>query len=255
MSEFGIRTPEALAQAVRDKVNEREAIHRYAFLHDTMFHEAHHEETLNGLSAEDDLLAYHEALNSFQLEFLNEKQDLDMTERFRLALNDKYLGKIHVVELGYTTEPGASGEADGLKGEYRKLLAWLVDNGFIDDELSRSCSGRSVRVRHPELDEAKGRVMIVARNRPLIKTTLELDDRSVDIRVAKRMVFSLPTQAVRGLLRDDTLPVSEQLNSEYSLSMIETMLEHKSGGIEPIRTAYYLATNVRYASDATRDAE
>ena len=242
MSEFGVRTPETLIDAVRRSENEYEESLREAFLADKLFHDEHLMQALENPAV------YLDGLGRLQREFLDEKRGLNMGERFALALSDKYLGKVHVVELGNTTNPGASGEIDGLKDEYRDLLRWMIEHGLVENEMSSAQSGRSVGLRKPILPEAAGQLTIMIRNRPLIHSTIEHAGKSIGLAIAKRMVFSMPLRTVHAL-NAGTVQKNFKFEDQRSLEIIETMLHHGTGGITPIRTAYYLATELRDARD------
>lgn len=241
MSEFGTRTPEALRDVVRTTENEYEESLREIFLADKLFHDSH----LMQAIAEPH--RYMDELGRLQGEFLNEKRGKNMGERFELALSDKYLGKIHVVELGSTTNPGVSGEIDGLKDEYRDLLRWMVQHGIVSEEISREDSQRTVGLRKPVHPEACNQLLVMVRNRTLIHTTIAHEQKQVSLGIAKRMVFSMPLTTVRAL-NAGTERKDLTFTDERSLRLIETMLENGTGGIEPIRTSYYLATEVAEVS-------
>ena len=238
MSEFGFRTPEALKEAVRTSENDYEETLREMFLADKLFHDDHLMQALENPGQ------YMDDLTRLQRDFLEEKKGMNMGERFCLALSDKYLGKVHVVELGKTTDPGTSGEIDGLKDEYRDLLSWMIEHGLVEGELSRQESGRTVGLRKPIAPEAAGELAIMIRNRPLINTLIEHEDKKIGIGIAKRMVFSVPKVTLNAL-NGGTPHKDFKFRDPRSLELIETMLQHGTGGIQPIRTAYYLATEVR----------
>ncbi|GEM_PF-1906633 len=234
MSEFVVRTTEELVKAVHDSENEIEESHREDRLMRVLFHDDHH-----------DVMSELEWLGALELEqlrrdFLEEKRDKNMGERFEMALSPKYLGKIHVVELGMTTEPSADGGIDGLKKDYRDILKFMTDNKIVERELSRSESGRWLDFRNPVLDEAKGKLVVVGRNRPLIDTTIEHGGKVVAVHMLKRMVFSMPMTNFHLLVQRG----GGKLESERALEVLETQLNHGSGGIAPIRTTYYLATDL-----------
>ena len=223
---------------MRTSENEYEESLREAFLADKLFHDEHLMQALENPGLLMDDLAH------LQRDFLEEKRGKNMGERFALALSDKYLGKVHVVELGNTTNPGASGEIDGLKDEYRDLLSWMIQHGVVDDEMSRKDSNRSVGMRKPIHPDAEGKLVIMIRNRPLIHTTIEHELNKVEIGIAKRMVFSMPIETVRAL-NAGTEHKNFSFNDDRTLELIETMLHHGTAGIKPIRTTYYLATELR----------
>lgn len=234
MSEFIASVPEALVETVRQTENEREEGWREKFLAENLFHNNHLDDVLR--RSEDRI-----QLLNLEHQFLQDKQDKNMGERFDLALSDRYLGKIHVVELGRTTNPGANGEIDGLKTEYNDLLRWMQQNGIVERELSRQESGRNISVRKPALDEAADRLAIMVRNRPLIQTSLVHNGQQLDIAIAKRMVFSLPRESLKPLLA-----INPNLCGEEVQQFIEDrFLKNGWGGVRPIRTAYYLATDIR----------
>jgi hypothetical protein len=236
MSEFGVRSPEALTDRVRETENEYEERMTESVLADTLFHTEFVDEVL--LNSPEDRIR----LLALEHEFLEEKRGKNMGERFELALSDKYLGKIHVVELGKTTNPGATGEIDGLKDDYRMFLRWMIEHDVVEKELDRSESKRTIRCRQPRIAEAAGQLVICERNRPLIRTNIIHDGARVDIAINKRMIFSLPAQtavALKGRFQGD------EIRDEQTLDFIESyFLHHGSGGVRPIRTAYYLATKL-----------
>lgn len=235
MSEFGIRVPGALYESMRQHENEKEELLREEFLEATMFHPDYmmsEEFKTPGQRISD--------MGRTQSEFLREKKDKNMIERFQMSLSDKYLGKLHVIELGVTVDPGASGEIDGLKEEYHALRDYMLSLDMVTKEFSRDESGRTVGVRAPVDDAARGRLVIMTRNRLLMRAELEAQNRRLEIGIAKRMVFSLPTQALHALA---SRPGG--LNEPGSLEMLETMLSHGSGGVQPIRTGYYMVTDFK----------
>ena len=120
----------------------------------------------------------------------------------------------------------------------------MIEHGIVDKEMSRKQSGRNVSLRKPQLPSAATELAIMIRNRPLINAAIMHDGREVGIGIAKRMVFSVPITTLHALNAGTELK-KYSLNDERSLQIIETMLHHGTGGIEPIRTAYYLATDVR----------
>jgi hypothetical protein len=234
MSEFAIQPSEALIETVRTSENLKEESWRERFLAENLFHTEHLEEVFS--KSDDDKIL----LLQLENEFLNEKSGKNMGERFALAISDKYLGKIHVVELGRTTNPGINGEIDGLKDQYRDLLRWMKTEGIVDDEMSRAESGRNISTRKPVEEEAADKLAIMVRNRPLINTTIEHEGTKLNIAIAKRMVFGLPRNALKAIFAID-----EDLNSEKTQQFIEERyLKNGWGGVVPIRTAYYLATQL-----------
>lgn len=254
-----MRTPEYLVEAIRESENQREEAWRENYLAEHLFHARHTDHVWNH-NPESSV-----ALLTLENEFLLEKKGKNMGERFAMALSDKYLGKIHKVELGSTTVPSASGAVDGLKSEYHDLLDWLKRNGIVDDELSRKQSGRSISIRTPAEPAALKEAIIMVRNRPLIKTELEHDGLQVDIDITKRMVFALPMTTARLTLNRfrHKLPpealrsgqviteaVPKLFNDEEVLHFIEsTFLHHGSGGVIPIRTGYYLTTDIQQGAE------
>ena len=238
MSEFGVQLPETLIESVRRTENEYEETLREVFLADKLFHDSH----LMQAIAEPHL--YMDELGRLQREFLENKRGKNMGERFEMALSDRYLGKVHVVELGSTTNPAGSGAIDGLKDDYHDLLNWMIQNDIVDNELPRRRSGRTVSLRKPQCPSAAGDLAIMVRNRPLINSAIVHKGHEVGIGIAKRMVFSMPLNTLYAL-NAGTETKNLAFNDERSLELIETMLHHGTGGIKPIRTAYYLATEVR----------
>lgn len=257
MSELGKRAPEInpedLVNRVRESENKKEEAWEELYLAENLFHRKFFDATLE--SSEDRI-----RLLSLEEEFLSEKRGKNMGERFNLAISDKYLGKIHVVELGRTTNPGANGEVDGLKSQYHDFLKWLKDNGIVENELGRMETPeemekrlakypdstphlenrRNLSARAPVIPDAEDRFAIMVRNRRLIEASLEHDGRRLDIAVSKRMVFGMPLQAVAAINS-----MHGGFKSDLALTHVEQLLEHAPSAITPIRTAYYLATDIR----------
>jgi hypothetical protein len=175
------------------------------------------------------------ALIFLEEEFLKDKKGKSMQERFMLAFDPKYFGKVHVIELGMTEHPASDGEVDGLKQEFRDLLSWVRSKGFMLDEIPLEQSGRALSSRQALESGANSDLLIIGRNRPLVDSIVQVDDKKVDLKIAKRMVFALPslTGALLKKMEDRGLPFLEQ-----------TLLKHGTGGIIPIRTAYYLSTSI-----------
>lgn len=227
-----------MLQAVRDEINMREEEIREGFLHDFFYHE---HEMWNG----DDLKEGErvEALAELRQNFLHEKEGKNMGEMFDLALNPAYLNRIHVVELGRTTKPGSNGEVDGLKHEYNDLKNWMIVQGIIEDELTRSASGRYFDITVPNTTRER---IVLGRNRPLIDARLHhirLADGKVGdvkIEIAKRMVFSVPTALYLAFVNKN----DPHLVTEESKVAIEHLLQKRDKSIDSIRTAYYLRTQV-----------
>lgn len=258
MSEFIARAPEAILETLVSKVRESENTKEEAweerFLAENLFHDKFLDATLHGTEDRIKLL-------NLEHEFLQEKRGKNMGERFDLAIGDKYLGKIHIVELGRTTNPGANGEVDGLKSQYHDFLKWLKKQGVVKDELGRLESPEEVNERlekYPESSpqpesrrhisgrapvhpEATNNFVIMVRNRRLIDTSLKHDGKTLDIAVSKRMVFGMPPKALAAIyaMHDG------DLNTDQALKHIEGLLEHAPDAITPIRTAYYLATDIK----------
>lgn len=258
MSEFKTHSPEtsvdSLVSKVRESENTKEEAWEERFLAENLFHDKFLDATLHGTEDRIKLL-------NLEHEFLQEKRGKNMGERFEFAISDKYLGKIHIVELGRTTNPGANGEVDGLKSQYHDFLKWLKEQGVVEEELGRlespeevnerlekspgsnpqPESRRHISARAPVHPEATNKFMIVVRNRHLIDTSLNHKGRELDVAVTKRMVFGMPPQAlaVISAMHDGNL------NNEQAQQHIEGLLEHAPDAITPIRTAYYLATYIK----------
>lgn len=230
---------DVLLRAVRDEANAREEQFRRDEFETFLFHrDVATNAVLNGMPSQ---------LEALKRDFLKDKNDNDMFGRLEIALSKKYLGAIHVVELGTTTEPGMDGSADGLKVEYRALRNWMKSLGIIEDEMSREESGRFFDVNFPEATNTR---VVIGRTRPLISTLMKTpDDTSVQAQVdiAKRMVFSIPTGLYLAYARTD--PKIEQ---DATMRSIEELLQAPNGKkqlIDPIRTTYYLRTAVRELED------
>jgi hypothetical protein len=119
----------------------------------------------------------------------------------------------------------------------------MVQHGFAERELTREESGRRVELRKPIVSEAADRIAIMTRNRPLVHTVIKHNNEEVHIAIAKRMVFSIPLITLNAL-NAGTERKNFKFNDARSLGLIEEMLQHASGGVKPIRTAYYLAAEV-----------
>lgn len=232
MSETGEHLPpEVLIEAVRDEQNRWEEGLREDFLADHLFH-LHHVS-----------VTFQEQREQLEQEFLRDKKGKNMGERLELALQESYLGVINVVELGMTTRPSADGEIDGLKHEYNELRRWMIINGWIDDEMSREESGRTLDVRFPD---ATKEYVVIGRNRPLVSTEVDVNighDRTISthIGVAKRMVFSIPVGLYLAINRRFDDP---SLKKEETIAFVEDMLQQHAKKIHSIRTSYYLSAQV-----------
>jgi hypothetical protein len=235
-------TGEELLRVVRDEANAREERFREDEFENFLFHN----ELADYFRARGD----NYELQMLRRDFLDLKKDKTMFERFELALADKFLGAIHVVELGMSTEPGVDGSADGLKSEYLELREWMVSLGLIKEELSREDSGRYLDVYIPEATRSR---VVIGRTRPLVSTIIDVSHegdagyqakgttKRAQIDIAKRMVFSIPTGLYLAYLRSDP-----QFDKEDTLQSIEDMLQNPGSRkiVDPIRTTYYLRTAV-----------
>jgi hypothetical protein len=235
-------TEDELLRAVRDEANAREELFRQDEFERFLFHEgiADHYR-YSGDAGE---------LRQLRRDFLDEKKDKTMVERFELALLDKFLGAIHVVELGTSTEPAKDGSADSLKGEYLVLRDWLTTLGVIKHELRREQSGRFLDVSVPDITKSR---VVIGRTRPLVSTVIEVAHRGdvgslakvttkeAQVDIAKRMVFSIPTGLYLAYAKTDA-----KLETEDTLRSIEELLQNSNGKklVDPIRTTYYLRTAV-----------
>lgn len=242
MSEFIARNPEhadeQLIARVREAENRKEDAWREKFLAENLFHDKHLDNTL--IDTEDKI-----RLLALDHEFMEDKKQCEnMGQRFALAISDKYLGKIHVVELGRTTDPGKNGEIDGLKGEYLDFLDWMKLNKIVKKEMTRQEGGRQLSVRPTVVPEAAADFAIMIRNRRLIDTVTTHKGKPLSITIVKRMLFSLPKASLFPLVNIDA-----ELKSEAVHQVIEDrFLKNGWGGVEPIRTSYYLGTKYDYES-------
>ena len=224
----------ALVNRVREEQNKIEEQRREKFLAGTLFHPR--------AIASGDFLQNHGP--QLEEEFLREKKGKSMLERFHMALSDKYFGMIHVVELGVTTEPSASGEIDGLKDEYAQLRDFMISTGLIEDDRSREESGRTLTVAPAPVTNG---LVIISRNRPLISQTVahtfnEKDPpMEVGVGIAKRMVFSIPTSLYVAIVDRFNDP---KLESEEAIRCIEGLLEKRDNNVFAIRTAYHLISEL-----------
>jgi hypothetical protein len=175
-------------------------------------------------------------------QFMLDKKGKNMGERMELALNLDYLNVIRVVELGHTTQPGDDGHADGLKKDFIDLREWMIANEWIETEMSREESGRTIEFHGSRVAPDRA---VAVRNRPLVDTVIKLsvleDSDPIDVRImiAKRMVFSIPSKLV--LAYDFA---AEHEGKEFVMESVEQLLDSQSNLVDPIRTGYYLATEL-----------
>lgn len=242
MSEFGAPNPETLVEGIRIEQNEIEEHLEQQFLSEALFHNDYQMSLADELASRGE---YVDVLGRLQGEFLKDKKGKNMGERFELALSEKYLGKIDVVELGSTDQPGRFNSIDGLKHEYLDLLSWMKSNGLVDDELSRQESQRFISLRNSRVSPDH---LVVSRNRPLVKTAIASTrgDEKITLGIVKRMTFALPnrTAALLATLGGDEGTAVERLNDDRALERLEFMLDEANGGIIPIRTSYYLSSRL-----------
>lgn len=234
MSELESLSPEARRAALHDEQNAIEESLREEFLQANIFHDH-----FLPMGLDEEQIAIREAAHDH---FMMQKKGLNMGERMELALHEDYLNIIRVVELGYTTKPGDDGHADGLKKDFIDLRNWMVANRWIEDEISRADSGRSVSFHNSKVTRDR---KVVIRNRPLIDTVVEhtvIDGEPpvhVRVRIAKRMVFSAPTRLIEAFAF-----AADYKGQEFVLESVEQLLDRKSKHIDPIRTGYYLTTEL-----------
>lgn len=229
MTEFDSTPERELLEAVRAEQNAIEENLREHFLMTHLFKDEHFAGS------------HYDELIQLKEEFVQEKRNKNMGERFNMALSEKYFDKIHVVELGLTEKPGLNGEVDGLKHEYTDLRHWLQLNGTIQDELPRQESGRTLQLRD---SAAAPEHIVMIRNRPLIESTIDTPRGIARFGIAKRMVFSMPRQLCAAILRQSG---GNQPGSEEFMQRVETILQQRSlykqhTLLNPIRTGYYLAS-------------
>lgn len=242
MSELGAPTPETLVNGIRTEQNQIEEHLELQFLSETLFHNDYEASLVDRCASQGE---YVDELGRLQGEFLKDKKNKDMRERFEIALSDKYLGKIDVVELGSTDQPGRSNSIDGLKDEYLALLSWLKSHDIVDYEMDREESQRFVSLRTSRISPDH---LVVSRNRPLIKTSIEAphDGSKIELGVVKRMTFAMPNRvaAILATLGGEDGSALERLNDSRALERLEFMLDEVNGSIIPIRTSYYLSTRL-----------
>ena len=175
-------------------------------------------------------------------QFMLDKKGKNMGERMELALSLDYLNIIHVVELGHTTQPGDDGHADGLKKDFIDLREWMRANSWIENEMSREESDRDIDFRTSLVNPSRA---IAIRNRPLVDTIIyhklseDTDPVQVRVGIAKRMVFSIPTQLMQAYKF-----AAEHEGKEFVMTSVEQLLDNRSQLIDPIRTGYYLSTKL-----------
>lgn len=238
MSERYQSSSERLSECLRESENMVEEHIREKALAMTLFHDTHLDEAI-ARSPEEVFQRIGD-----ELRFLDEKHTLNMGERFALALEPHYLGRIHVVELGRTTNPGATGEVDGLKNDYHNLYNWMNDHGILKEgEISRTEKhSRSLTTREPADPKAAESHIVIVRNRRLIREQLQHDTKDVRVQIGKRMVFAVPKGAALALL---SRAEREGLSDNEAVSLFEeTFIDKGTGGVIPIRTSYFLATDV-----------
>ncbi len=238
MSELPRVSPERLSTCLRETENHVEERIREKALAMTLFHDTHLDDAI-ARSPEEVFQRISDELN-----FLDAKHSLNMGERFALALEPEHLGKIHVVELGHTTDPSATGEIDGLKTDYRHLYQWLNDHGIIKEgEIPReNKDSRSLTTREPVDDSAAESHVIIVRNRRLIRETMNHDGKDIRIQIGKRMVFAVPKGAAFALI---SRAEREKMSTSDAVNLFEeTFIDKGTGGVIPIRTSYLLATDL-----------
>ncbi len=240
MSEFGERQLVLDLEMIREEENQKEEQFREQFLAHNLFHDDHFDAATEVWAGNPQQEAYFSALKD---EFLQDKKGKNMGDRFNLAISKKYVGKIHVTELGKTTNPDINGDVDSLRGEYNDHIKWMRKQPNITlREFTREESERDISVRHP-INAGVCDISIAVRNRPLAEAIINEKDYVLRIGIAKRMVFMVDTKKLVPLVWRDNI------SSEHSISMIEQWLEGGIGLDRPIRgavrTAYYLATDVK----------
>lgn len=228
-------SPAEVLEMVKNAENLAEDQLRDQNLADLLFHKH-----LDGAFSDDEL-------QKIEREFLEAKRGLNMGQRMELALSPRFLGVINVVELGLSENPSQSGEVDGLKKQYHQLLNWMERNGWSINELPRNSTNRRVIVSP---SRASTGYRIVSRTRELLDTSTFVDQpidgevtykRQVDISIAKRMVFAIPTAMHEAIKKfcDGEDPDDPEANEKVNLK-IEEFMDNKYKKIHPIRTAYYL---------------
>lgn len=238
MNEIPQGSPERLSVCLRETENQVEERIREKALAMTLFHDTHLDHAIARSPEE----VFQRIAD--ELHFLNAKHSLNMGERFALALEPEHLGKIHVVELGRTTNPGATGEIDGLKSDYRHLYEWLDAHGIIKEgEIPREKKdSRSLTTREPVDKKAAESHVVIVRNRRLIRETMHHNGKNIRIQIGKRMVFAVPKGAALALI---SRAEREELSDSDAVRLFEeTFIDKGTGGVVPIRTSYLLATDV-----------
>ena len=237
----------AMLAAVRFETNQREEELRQDPYESLLFHA--------------DYISRHssniEHLDELREQFMEDKKQNSFSGRFEMALSPKYLGKIRVVELGTTTEVGVDGELDGLKDKYNNLKSWLIEMDVIEDEMTREECGRFYDIRRTHVTNDR---LIIGRIRPLVSGAMEVEQadgetQRVQIDIAKRMVYSIPTNYLQLLAvrygaetrEDGKITLAELtrvLNGDNDLKdHLDSLLGHFEP-IDGIRTSYYLHTQV-----------
>lgn len=182
-------------------------------------------------------------------EFLEEKKGKNFGERFAMAISNKYLGKVSVIELGVTEHIG-SAESQDLKEQYRDIRNWLVTHSVIEDELNREQSGRFFRLSLAPVRSINRKVpahVVVSRVRPLLEGEIINEaGQTALFKQLKLSVFSMSGGVYIGLREKYG---AELTCSERFMEHVEKMMdENDENFINPIRTAYYQITHL--AGDA-----
>lgn len=241
--EHGYRNPELVSEDFIHLENEYEEEMRDRVLIEHLFHDAHLDQILNAATVDTSTLI------DLHHDFVEEKKKRNFGARFDLALQPRFLGIIKLVELGISTNPGKSGEADGLKAHYLDHLNWMMRSvqwkkfeknpeRFPIGELPREKSKRTITTRPPQCESAKDTLVIVERNRPLINSLMDHDGETVHVRIGKRMLFALPKKTIDAIEQH-----IGKVSDPSGMKAIENLLDHKAEIITPIRTGYYLATD------------
>lgn len=196
-----------------------------------------------------------EFLEEVKRAFLTQKEGKNMGELFALAIQEPYLGVINVVELGVSRHPENEGELDAIDTQYDDFKRKLKDKKIIEGEVERAESGRKLEIGKSEvLDD----LLVLTLTRKLIdaqtdapvtlhdgeEAAEQLIPVPVRFQVAKQTTFAIPAKLYHAVAARFDDPY---LRKESSLSIVEGLLAPGSEFVEPIRTSYYLGTELTTA--------
>jgi len=220
---------------------------REDFLAQNLFHWGH-------VRGYDSINEMAEQLTRLKQEFLAEKRDANMGERFAMAISQKYLGKISVVELGLV-ESNDPQDYVNLKKQYNDLRNWLIMHAIISDEISREQSGRTLSYRQSRVDATR---IVVIRQRPLIEAAMPARDDTgkeygqTQFGIAKRQIFSAPRE-LAAIVRANASQSDDSVHT--AMEEWERLLGETHPAIHRIRTGYYVISGVQETDEIETKGE